>query len=120
MLLPCCEAASYPSPPGSSVTGLGKLCKENALCVALILRHPRARHGWAPPGRQGIEGCLEPIQANLTWLWSWCCQFRLFHVSYFWEPQRPPSSLPSPPIPEESPLQAASCAEHHLAPLVPI
>lgn len=70
-------------PPGSSVSGLEKLCKKNALCIAVILRQSRARHRSAPPCPRGTEGCLKSMQADLTWLNSRCCQFRPFHAELF-------------------------------------
>lgn len=52
MWMCCCffpAVKSQAIPPGSSVSGLEKLCKENALCIARMLRQPRARHSLAPP-----------------------------------------------------------------------
>lgn len=121
----CCyvfpAAKSQAIPPGSYVSGLEKLCKENALCIALNLRQPIARHGLASPCPCGTEGCLKSMQVDLTWLSSRCCQFRPFHAELFLGITRDPPFLPSSPhILEESPLQPAFCAEHHLASLVPI
>lgn len=84
-------AKSQAIPPVSSVSGLEKLCKENALCTALILRQPRARHRLAPPCPCGTEGSLKSTQADLTWLSSWCCQFRPFHAELFLGITRDPS-----------------------------
>lgn len=82
----CCffpTAKSQAIPSGSSLSGLEKLCKENTLCIALILRQPRARHRLVPLCPCGTEGCLKSMQAVLTWLNSRCCQFRPFHAELF-------------------------------------
>lgn len=58
LLLPCCKVKIIP--PGSSVSGLEELCKESALCIALILRQPGARHRFAPPLLVGQRAAWNP------------------------------------------------------------